>query len=142
MECQCFPSNTCLQCPNCVSIQNGHFYFSRLISALALEFSTKVQLSKSSRAKHGGAYFSAVYGSIEDPMAAPGPYENLGPPFLGGSAQPVTFVLPLTHAHTASVPQRALQQDLFWNRSNVFVTKQIHETCFRTNPAGMPIDER
>ena len=24
-------------------------------------------------AKHGGAYFSAVYGSIEDPVAAPGP---------------------------------------------------------------------
>ena len=101
-----------------------------------------IQSGASSRAKHGGAYFSAVYGSIEDPMAAPGPYENLGPPFLGGSAQPVTFVLPLTHAHTASAPQRALQQDLFWNRSNVFVTKQIHETCFRTNPAGMPIDER
>ena len=35
IDCQCFPSNTCLQCPNCVSIQNGHFYFSRLISALA-----------------------------------------------------------------------------------------------------------
>ena len=70
------------------------------------------------------------------------PHENLGPPFLCGSAQLVTFVLPLTHAHTASAPQRALQQDLFWNRSNVFVTKQIHETCFRTNPAGMPIDER
>ena len=26
----------------------------------------------SSLAKHGGAYFSAVYGSIEDPVAAPG----------------------------------------------------------------------
>ena len=25
-------------------------------------------------------------------MAAQGPYENIGPPFLGGSAQPVTFV--------------------------------------------------
>ena len=37
----------------------------------------KVQSGASSRAKHGGAYFSAVYGSIEDPMAAPGPYENL-----------------------------------------------------------------
>ena len=107
-----------------------------------LKYNKYVQSGASSQAKHGGAYFSAVYGSIEDPLAAPGPYENLGPPFLGGSAQPVTFVLPLTHAHTASAPQRALQQDLFWNRSNVFVTKQIHETCFRTNPAGMPIDER
>ena len=99
----------------------------------------RIQSGASSQAKHGGAYFLAVYGSIEDLLAAPGPYENLGPPFLGGSAQPVTFVLPLTHAHTASAPQRALQQDLFWNRSNVFVTKQIHETCFRTNPAGMPM---
>ena len=30
MECQCFPSNTCLQCPTCVSIQEGHFYSPRL----------------------------------------------------------------------------------------------------------------
>ena len=60
-----------------------------------------IQSGASSRAKHGGAYFSAVYGSIEDRMAAPGPYESLGPPFSGDSAQPVTFVLPLTHAHTA-----------------------------------------
>ena len=45
-----------------------------------------LQSGASSRAKDGGAYFSAVYGSIEDPMAAPGPYKNLGPPFLGGSA--------------------------------------------------------
>ena len=37
------PQFTCLQCPNCVSIQNGHFYFSRLISALALDFSTKAE---------------------------------------------------------------------------------------------------
>ena len=28
-----------------------------------------IQSGASSRAKHGGAYFSAVYGSIEDPMA-------------------------------------------------------------------------
>ena len=32
-----------------------------------------VQSGASSLAKHGGAYFSAVYGSIEDPVAAPGP---------------------------------------------------------------------
>ena len=37
---------TCLQCPNCVSIQNGHFYFSRLISALALEFPTLVEKAR------------------------------------------------------------------------------------------------
>ena len=61
----------------------------------------KVLSGATGRAKHGGAYFSAGYGSIEDPMAAPGPYKNLGPPFLGGSAQPDTFVLPLTHTHTS-----------------------------------------
>ena len=31
-----------------------------------------LQSGASSLAKHGGAYFSAVYGSIEDPVAAPG----------------------------------------------------------------------
>ena len=36
-----------------------------------------VQSGASSQAKHGGAYFSAVYGSIEVLLAAPGPYENL-----------------------------------------------------------------
>ena len=30
VECQCFPTNTCLQCPTCVSIQEGHFYSPRL----------------------------------------------------------------------------------------------------------------
>ena len=125
-----------------VRIGVSQFYSSLMLIVFTQSSFLNVQSGASSQAKHGGAYFSAVYGSIEDPLAAPGPYENLGPPFLGGSAQPVTFVLPLTHAHTASAPQRALQQDLFWNRSNVFVTKQIHETCFRTNPAGMPIDER
>ena len=42
-EANASPQFTCLQCPNCVSIQNGHFYFSRLISALALDFSTKAE---------------------------------------------------------------------------------------------------
>ena len=42
---------------------------------------------------------------------------------------------------TASAPQWAFQQDLFWKRSHVFVIKQIHETCSRTNPAGMLIEE-
>ena len=45
---------------------------------------TGVQSGASSQAKHGGAYFSAVYGSIDDPLAAPGQYEDLEPPFLGG----------------------------------------------------------
>ena len=38
-----------------------------------------VQSDASSPAKHGGAYFSAVYGSTQDPIAAPGPYENQEP---------------------------------------------------------------
>ena len=62
-----------------------------------IRMKVKIQSGASSQAKHGGAYFLAVYGSIEDPLAAPGPYHNLGPPFLGDSAQPVTFVLPLIH---------------------------------------------
>ena len=35
-----------------------------------------LQSGASSPAKHGGAYFSAVYGFMKDPIAAPGPYEN------------------------------------------------------------------
>ena len=38
-----------------------------------------VQSGASSPAKHGDAYFSAVYGSIKDPIAAPGLYENQEP---------------------------------------------------------------
>ena len=38
-----------------------------------------LQSGASSPAKHGDAYFSAVYGSIQDPIAAPGPYENQEP---------------------------------------------------------------
>ena len=51
----------------------------------------KVQSGASSRAKHGGAYFSAVYGSIKDPMAAPEPYETLEPPKLVGIATAPTL---------------------------------------------------
>ena len=36
----------------------------------------KVQSGRCSPAKHGGAYFSAVYGFMKDPIAAPGQYEN------------------------------------------------------------------
>ena len=35
-----------------------------------------VQSGRSSPAKHGGAYFSAVYGFMKDPIGAPGLYEN------------------------------------------------------------------
>ena len=38
-----------------------------------------IQSGASSPAKHGDAYFLAIYGSIQDPIAAPGPYENQEP---------------------------------------------------------------
>ena len=37
-----------------------------------------IQSGASSRAKHGGAYFSAVRGSIKDPIAVPGRHEVTG----------------------------------------------------------------
>ena len=36
----------------------------------------QVQSGASSQAKHGGAYFPAVRGSIEDPIAVPGRHES------------------------------------------------------------------
>ena len=38
-----------------------------------------VQSGRSIGAKNGGAFFWAVYWSNKDPMAAPGPYETIGP---------------------------------------------------------------
>ena len=38
----------------------------------------KLQSGASSQAKHGGAYFSAVSGSIKDPIAVPGWHEVPG----------------------------------------------------------------
>ena len=38
-----------------------------------------IQSGESSPAKHGDAYFSAVYGFMKDPIAALGPYENQEP---------------------------------------------------------------
>ena len=35
-----------------------------------------IQSGRCSPAKHGDAYFSAICGSIQDPIAAPGLYEN------------------------------------------------------------------
>ena len=57
-----------------------------------------LQSGASSRAKHGGAYFSAVYGSIKDPIAATGPYETLEPPKLVGIATaPTLFTISAKH---------------------------------------------
>ena len=41
-----------------------------------VRFCEILQSGRSSPAKHGDAYFSAVYGFMKDPIAAPGPYEN------------------------------------------------------------------
>ena len=40
-----------------------------------IPFSECIQSGASSQAKHGGAYFSAIRGSIEDPIAVPGRHE-------------------------------------------------------------------
>ena len=40
------------------------------------DISVTVQSGRCSRAKHGDAYFSAMCGSIQDPIAALGLYEN------------------------------------------------------------------
>ena len=57
------------------------FVKSRLFSVAANIWPGRLllQSGRSSLAKHGGAYFSAVNGSIKDPIAAPGPYENQEP---------------------------------------------------------------
>ena len=96
----------------------------------------EIQSGASSQAKHGGAYFSAVYGSIEDPLAAPGQYEDLEPPFLGGSAQPVTFVLPLTHTqlplingHSSRICSEAGLMYLFGDKYIRPVPEQILLQC-------------
>ena len=51
-------------------LQHRKYLQRRLIRSLI-----KIQSGRSSLAKHGGAYFSAVYGFMKDPIAAPGPFE-------------------------------------------------------------------
>ena len=43
-----------------------------------LKYAIYIQSGASSQAKHGGAYFSAVSGSIKDPIAVPGRHEVPG----------------------------------------------------------------
>ena len=43
-----------------------------------LQKAEKLQSDASSRAKHEGAYFSAVRGSIKDPITVPGRHEVTG----------------------------------------------------------------
>ena len=48
----------------------------QILKTFQCVFLRNIQSGRSSLAKHGGAYFSAVYGFMKDPIAAPGPYEN------------------------------------------------------------------
>ena len=50
-------------------------YFQRFIFDGLPKFSNNVQSGASSQAEIGGAYFSRVTGSIQDPIAVPGPCE-------------------------------------------------------------------
>ena len=54
----------------CISLQNG---------PILLFFLQNVQSGASNRAKIGGAYFSDVTGSIQDPIAVPGPSDVTEP---------------------------------------------------------------
>ena len=54
-------------------VQSMHCKAAKTIS---FEYLLKLQSGASSLAKHGGAYFSAVCGSIQDPIVALGPFEN------------------------------------------------------------------
>ena len=47
-----------------------------VIARQAQKFCSDLQSGRCCPAKHGGAYFWAVYGFMKDPIAAPGPYEN------------------------------------------------------------------
>ena len=81
----------------------------------------KLQLAKSSRAIHGGAYFSAVCGRKLIPINAPGPYECQECNRLLFSPPGATFFLPYIHMYIGSAALRAFQMDLCWSRSHGFV---------------------
>ena len=95
----------------------------------------KVQLSKSSQSKNGGAYFSAVCGSNLVPVSATEGHEHRVCNRLLGFYPPGTFVLPHTCTHHPLIHGRC-QQYLFRSRSIGFLSKQIQSTCFWTNTAG------
>ena len=46
-----------------------------MMSMMKVMSTMMIQSGASSPAKQGGAYFSAVYGSIQDPIAAPGLFD-------------------------------------------------------------------
>ena len=63
---------------------------------------SKLQSAASSRAKIGGAYFSDVTGSIQDPIAVPGPREVTEIDMLMAVFTTSYFLLP----HTVTMPPR------------------------------------
>ena len=90
---------------------------------------------KSSQAKNGGAYFSAVCGLNSVPISATEGHEHRVCNRLLGFYPPGTFVLPHTCTHHPLIHGRC-QQYLFRSRSIGFVCWEIQSTCFWTNTAG------
>ena len=109
--------------------------FKASVLFLPLPYGIYVQLSKSSQAKNGGAYFSAVCGSNLVPVSATEGHEHRVCNRLLGFYPPGTFVLPHTCTHHPLIHGRC-QQYLFRSRSIGFLSKQIQSTCFWTNTAG------
>ena len=69
------PDQSVKVCKWNVFVSNCEIYLSQIAKCIYLKLQN-VQSGRSSLAKHGGAYFSAVYGFMKDLIAAPGPYEN------------------------------------------------------------------
>ena len=70
-----------------------------------------VQSGASSQAKIGGAYFSDVTGSIQDPIAVPGPCEVTEPKILMAVFTTGNFSF-ASHSHIAPAAPWAFQLDL------------------------------
>ena len=78
-----------------------------------------IQSVASSLAKHGGAFFSAVYGFMKDLIAAPGPYENQEPQKLVAIASATTlFTTSATHHGSHGVDKSDHPHQ--WERTMVF----------------------
>ena len=62
---------------HCCDGLEGALPFLMTVFGICFCIKYNVQSGASGLAKNGGAYFSAVYGSVKDPIAAPGPYEQI-----------------------------------------------------------------
>ena len=89
-------------------------------------FSDHLQSVASSLAKHGGALFSAVSGSIKDPIGAPGPYEPQ-------EYKKKIGVVPAITSFTTSA-KRVVPMVLIVGFSNGFLLLRTESICQRTNP--------